>query len=344
MIIIEKMERIFPIIKKIWSFAKKHTSLFLGVSTVFTSIVTILLNVLVFTYQLGYYHYGYSIPISLLGTLYKSGISLIYIVSGIVMTCLLTIYTLMGVEDYKRHKYRHFLEGTFFVLFCSMAVLNFLITLSKYKLKFLGYWLGELLSIAILSILITMLLNSLTLSLIFSGSLNENKLCRLKVEKERINDGLLSPKTKEMKRMRLSEKRDEIEEKIVIINMKNRNVNKLEADDSNKVKSKVEVSILSCIMAVAVLVPLFLICGMVNANSENTYTIVANREDIYAEMAQVVPQDRSINCMVVLYQSVSTAIISPGYVKGGEIKIYSEVQRILPTENLTFVTIGATRQ
>lgn len=331
MILMDKTEKIYPIIKEGWNFAKEHTALFLGISTACVSVVSLLLNVLVFSYQFGYYHYGYNVSSALLKSLYKDGISAVYIIWGIAVTCLLVIYTLLGVEAYKNHKYRRFLVGTFFVLFCCMACFYFLIFINRLQENFIEYWLEEFSNIAIWAILFTIILNTLMPYCILDPT-QEDKLSRMRIEVRRIEDKLLRPKTKEIKRVKLIAQKEEKEEKIREIEKEKAKSTKFETVKKDRVKQIV----FFCIIVAVILVPIIMFTGAINANSENNYIIIVNREDICTEMEKMVPTNKNANYLVILYQNDSTAIVSPCHIENDKIEIYNDIQRILQVEDVIF--------
>ncbi len=95
----DMMERVYPILQAVVKFSKDYTALFLGILTGLSPIAMFIINSLEYAYCLGYYHFGFNVPIVYLGEVYTSSIPFTFVL-GVVGCILLILYSKMALSAY----------------------------------------------------------------------------------------------------------------------------------------------------------------------------------------------------------------------------------------------------
>ncbi len=184
------LKKVGPIVEKVWKFAKKHTALFLGMATAAVSVVTLAYNAIEHCYEVGYYQYGFNVSSSFLGMVQTTGISTDFVL-GIVLTCFVAVYTLIGREAYRNRKFFKFFAKTVGVFLC-FYILPFII--SAISEPTWSNVVISLIAFSILAMFLSVILNMITFSYCISPTINDKlkrKRLKLSVVEARLATGSL---------------------------------------------------------------------------------------------------------------------------------------------------------
>lgn len=201
-------------VEKIKKLAHENTDLFLGiggwiapVGAVIVAVIVYCVNWAVYCYEIGYYHFGFNVPISLIEEPKVASLST-SVIGGILLIVVWVIVTMIGRWAYRNRVYLPFIILELMIIGIAIVcpIIPSLVAMNVVE---------AITTIAVFlvwSTVLTLLLNAFSLSCLFFPSI-EDKLVRKKAElielEKRIND-VASQK----KRQKFEKKRSDVENTI----------------------------------------------------------------------------------------------------------------------------------
>ena len=323
-------------VEKIKKLAHEKTDLFLGIGgwiapigAVIVAVIVYCVNWAVYCYEIGYYHFGFNVPISLIEEPKIASLST-SVIGGILLIVVWVIVTLIGRWAYRNRVYLPFIILELMIIGIAIVcpIIPSLVAMNVVEA------ITTIVIFLVWSAVLTLLLNAFSLSCLVFPSI-EDKLVRKKAEiielEKRIND-VASQK----KRQKFEKKRNDLENQI----------NELEqqAEDKEKVASKdvlkdalvmVEITVFSLLI---VGIPSCLFTGINEVMQEDELTLVMNAKGIDDQFREILSEDYVINGLAIIYENEDGLLVSPCHISNREVVVYTNFQQFIESEGLIVYT------
>lgn len=293
------------------------------------AIIVYCVNWAVYCYEIGYYHFGFNVPISLIEEPKIASLST-SVIGGILLIVVWVIVTLIGRWAYRNRVYLPFIILELMIIGIAIVcpIIPSLVAMNVVEA------ITTIVIFLVWSAVLTLLLNAFSLSCLVFPSI-EDKLVRKKAEiielEKRIND-VASQK----KRQKFEKKRNDLENQI----------NELEqqAEDKEKVASKdvlkdalvmVEITVFSLLI---VGIPSCLFTGINEVMQEDELTLVMNAKGIDDQFREILSEDYVINGLAIIYENEDGLLVSPCHISNREVVVYTNFQQFIESEGLIVYT------
>lgn len=324
-------------VKKIRKLAHENTDLFLGiggwiapVGTVVAAVIIYCVNWAVYCYEIGYYHYGFNVPVSLIEEPTITSLST-GVIGCFLLVVVLLIAALVGRWAYRKRKY-------LLLVFVELVIIDVAILCPIIPSLAGMNGVEALTSIAtfsFMSMFITLLLNVFSFSsLIFP--LKEDVLARKKVELEDIKKKVNDTASNKKKQVKYENKRKTIEKRI----------EELEKQTEGKKKVMPKEIVKEVLLMVLITIFVFLIAGIpaclstgINeAMQKDELTLIMNAKEVDTQFREMMSKDCATNGLAIIYENNDGLLVSPCYISNGEVAVFTNIQQFIDAEGMIFYT------
>lgn len=323
-------------VEKIRKLAHENTDLFLGiggwiapVGAVVVAVIVYCVNWAVYCYEIGYYHFGFNVPISLIEEPKVASLST-SVIGGILLVVVWVIVTLIGRWAYRKRMYLPFIILELIIISIAIVcpIIPSLVDMSIVEA------ITTVVIFLVWTTVITLLLNAFSLSCLIFPSI-EDKLIRKKAEltelEKRINDAASGKK-----RQKFEKKRNDVENQI--------NELKQQTEDKEKIASKdvlkdaLVMVIITVFSLLIVGIPACLFTGVNEVMQEDELTLVMNAKETDDQFRELLSGDYVVNGLAIIFEDEDGLLVSPCHISDREVVVYTNFQQFINSEGLIVYT------
>lgn len=325
------------VVKKIRELAHENTDLFLGiggwiapVGAVVAAVIMYCINWAVYCYEIGYYHFGFNVPISLIEEPKITSLSTGVIGCFLVVVVLL-IAALVGRWAYRKRKYFCFVLVELLVI--SVAILCPIIP-SFVDMNGIEA-LTSIVTVLFLAMFITFLLNVFSFSsLIFPSK--EDVLARKKAELKELERKVNDTASDKRKQAKYENKRKTVEERIEELDKQSERKGKVAPKEI--VKEALLMVLITIFVFLIAGIPACLSTGINEVMQKDELTLVMNAKEVDDQFREILSKDCPVNGLAIIYEKNDGLLVSPCYISNGEVVVYTNLQQIIDAEGLIVYT------
>lgn len=323
-------------VEKIKKLARENTDLFLGIGgwlapigAVVIAVIVCCVNWAVYCYEVGYYHFGFNVPIPLIEEPKMASLST-NVIGCILFVVVWVMATLIGRWAYKKCIY-------FAFVVLELIVIS-IVTVCPFIPSLVGMDIAEAITTMVIflvgTIVITLLLNAFSLSYLIVPS-TEDKLERKGTElselEKRINVAA-SQKT----RQKIEKKKNAVQK--TIKELEQQTGDKDRAVSSNALKNALAMVVIAVFVLLIVGMPVCLFTGVNKAMQENEVALVMNAKEIDEQFRELLSESCELNGLAIIFENEDGMLVSPCNISNKEVVIYTNFQQFIDAEGLIVYT------
>lgn len=320
-------------VKKIRKLAYENTELFLGiggwiapVGAVVAAVIMYCVNLAVYCYEVGYYYFGFNVPVSLIEEPRAASLPT-SVIGCFLLVVVLLIAALVGRWAYRKRKYllSMFVELLVISVAILCPMLPSLVGMNGVEAT------TSIVTLLLLAIFITLLLNVFSLnSLVFPSK--EDVLARKKEELKGLVKKIDDTVANKKKQAKYEKKRETVENRI----------DKLEQQTEGEKKVTPKEVVKEALVMILITIFIFLIAGIPACLStginevmqKDELTLVMNAEEVDDQFREIFANVCEINGLAIIYENEDGLLVSPCYISNGEAVVYTNFQQFIDAEGL----------